>query len=167
LRRAEERGKWSEWRPSLTDWKDFISNTVLKTGRYEEPGKFGPPASKENLEALWKCSTGRVPAELLEFYSQADGVGAPGGGRFIVSIAEALGYNQYCRTDDTCREYCKPFDDLLFFADPGWTGDLFGYDLAQPDKPIIRWMAIGDDRDWKARDLKDLIEGWYPNRIGA
>ncbi len=151
----------------MTDWNRFITQAILKGGLHDKPGAFGPAAAKGELEAVWKYSDGKILSELLELLTQANGVFFPGGGWFIFDTNRILKDNEFCRTDQSCREHCKPFDDILFFADPGGTGDYFGYDLAQPDKPIIRWMAIGDDRDWKAKDLKDLIEGFFSGRIGA
>lgn len=83
-----------------------------------------------------------------------------------MDTAFILQANKGCRTNKSCLKSRKPFEDLLFFGEPG-TGDYFGYDLSKPERPIIRWMAIGDDRDWKAKDLRDLIEGWYAGRISA
>jgi hypothetical protein len=151
----------------IVNWKQVVTDAQLKGGIHPKPGKFGPPAAKAELESLQTAFGNRVPKDLIEFLSQANGSFEPGGGCFIMSVKSILSVKQQCQDlRNGFPETVRSFDDVLFFGDVG-TGDYFGYDLSDSAHPIIGWIAIGDERSFKAKNLKELIEGWYSGKIGG
>lgn len=153
------------------DWRAFINSlNSCSDSKFE----FNLPATKDELLTLQeKFKLSELPEELLELYTQTDGIEEYldnyNIGELIWSIERVIETNLEFRTYSDFKDLYMSFDQLLFVSDAG-NGDLFGFVTINGNfdrNDIFVWNHENDSCTWIAPDLKTFLEGWMNGSISV
>ena len=143
-------------------WKEYIQSATLVIILQSPQLNLTLIKSKEQLDV-------DLPTDLLELFSETNGVFDEFNCPLIWSTNQIIKDNLFFRTFNDYKDIYMPFDHLFFFSDAG-NGDLFGFPILngsiQRDDVFV-WDHESDSRKWVASSLKDFIEGWANSRISV
>lgn len=152
------------------NWKEYIAQ--LNVTRTNTSFHLNTPVPDNLLSTLKEqFSLVELPGELLQLYSQTNGIDETLGGQKISElvwpIERVMETNKSYRSNSDFKELYMSFDQLLFVADAG-NGDMFGYSTLNGkfDRwDIFAWNHENDSRTWIAPDLKTFVEWWLNGAI--
>ncbi len=131
------------------------------TKGYPSDAKFARPATEASILAVEQSLGLRIPAQLREFWLEADGFTADYGSRVIWSVSHLEEQNREFRTTPAFKDLYMPFDHLLLFGDH-IGGDHFAFavhaDGQIHKRDVFRWDHETDGRDWFASHLEQFLE---------
>ena len=164
------------------NWRELI--TGIYEGRSQQPGiagkpKFYPAASAGDIADAEVHLSATLPASIRSLLLQTNGVMdmmAIDGGEWFGSmwllwtVAEIVGRNRFYRAATEDGTYDSDFRELVFFADAGCDGILFGFPLID-DRAcaprVVVWHPIMDELDELAPSLEDFLRGWLTSTISV
>ena len=131
------------------------------TKSYASDAKFARPTTETRIVAVEQSLGIRLPAQLREFWLEADGFSADYGSRVIWSVNHLEEQNQQFRTTAGFKDLYMPFEHLLLFGDDSG-GDHFAFAIhadGQIHKNVVfRWDHETDSRAWYASRLEQFLE---------
>lgn len=145
------------------DWKGY----VLKLEKEDPEMDFEFPIAPSTrlLDELFLAfNLSELPPELVEFYTQTNGVieinnGAKIG-EFIWTIESVIERNKAFRNNEDFKELYMAFDQLLFFSETD-NGNLFGFITLNGkfDRiDVFVWDHETDSRTWVAPNLATFLK---------
>jgi hypothetical protein len=143
-------------------WRDLI--TAL-----DSTAQYVVGASEIQIVALQNALGVTLPEDLRALLRESNGIRDQYGFCIVWSVEEILLYNREMRTLPQYSSYCKPFTDLLFFADAG-NGDRFAFPIYQgevPQNAIFAWDHEDDARTEIAFSLGSYLEGWLSGTLSV
>src|SRR5262249_15115064 len=162
------------------NWCELISG-IMKPAP-EQPGiackpKFYPAASAEEIADGELRLDVRLPASIRSLLLETNGVMelmAIDGGEWFASewllwaICEVIEQNLLYRADYVKGEHERDFRKLVFFANAGCDGILFGFPVMEDGvcaPRVVVWHPIMDELDELAPSLEDFLRGWLTGTI--
>jgi len=162
------------------NWCELISG-IYET-RPEQPGiackpKFYPAASAEEIADGELRLDVRLPASIRSLLLETNGVMelmAIDGGDWFTSewllwaVCEVIEQNLLYRTDYVKGKHERDFGKLVFFANAGCDGILFGFPVMEDGvcaPRVVVWHPIMDELDELAPSLEDFLRGWLTGTI--
>jgi hypothetical protein len=158
------------WRERITE---LYSSRELAEGLL--PPRFHPPPAANEVAAAEARLGTTLPAALKSLWSDTDGVteemsvegqGVIEIGRIIWPLNELLLANLSQRCGN--NPYSREFPRLVFFAEAGCDGILFGFPVGVDgicESRVVVWHPIDDDLIDVAPSLDDFIVGWLKGTI--
>lgn len=144
-------------------WKELMSDiSPIYT--------FSKPINEDAMSHIEKQLNVEFPAELKSLLFETDGIVERHDYAewFLLWSSDViLRENLQIRSSEVLREFCQPFDNLLFFADSG-CGDFFGFlieDGVISTTDIYVWNHEDDSRPKVASSLKEFVVGWVNGKI--
>jgi hypothetical protein len=161
-------------------WRERISG--IYEARAERPGiasrpEFYPGASAEHTAFAQTRLSAIFPASLRTLLLETDGVmdmlAIDGGEWFesmwlLWSVQGIVDGNLSHRSMKRAGTYDRDFRELMFFADAGTDGILFGFPVMGDGvcaPCVVVWHPIEDDLDEVAPSLEDFLQGWLTGAI--
>jgi hypothetical protein len=163
-----------------TSWRDIIEQAYAAiahpAGRTSKP-RFSPPASTEDIAAAEDQLGRKLPPSLTSLLMETDGVtdmmSLRGGDYFenmwLIWPTERIVTESL---EDRSEYVVNPSDadtsDLVFFADAGVDGILFGFPPAGADScdtKVVVWHPLRGTVSDLADSLEDFVAGWLTGRI--
>jgi len=156
-------------------WSDSITGIyqtrVPQAGIVGKP-RFNPPASAEDIAGAKVRLNARLPVSLRSLLRETNGVMdmiAIDGGEWFDSmwllwtVAEIIDQNLSYRAATEDETYHRDFRKLVFFADAGSDGILFGFPVMENRvcaPRVVVWHPIEDQLGEFAASLEDFLTGW-------
>ena len=164
------------------NWCELIAG--IYEARAQQPGiagkpKFYPAASAGEIADAEARLNARLPASIRSLLLETNGVmdmmAIDGGEWFdsmwlLWSVAEIVERNRFFRAATDDGTYARDFRKVVFFADAGSDGVLFGFPVIE-DRACARrvavWNPIMDELDELAPSLEDFLRGWLTATISV
>jgi hypothetical protein len=152
-------------------WPEIIQKAYAVAGGECYP-RFRPPAQIATIESAEHDLGAEFPAELMEILLSADGVeevlthtaGDVVIGWLIWPVSQIVEENRRLRTETPENGNEGAIHDVLFFANAGVDGILFGYDPATAtegrSKAIVVWKPLSTTLTAVGYDLEVFLKRW-------
>jgi hypothetical protein len=162
------------------NWREFITGSYAVAP--EQPGiaskpEFYPGASEDEIAGAELRLNARLPAPLQSLLLESNGVmgmmAIDGGewfkeGWLLWTLAEVIEQNLWYRSETGKATYKRDFCKVVFFADAGSDGILFGFPVREDQicaPSIVVWYPIEDELEDIAASLEDFIRKWLTSTI--
>lgn len=137
-------------------WRETVSSL-------EPAAEFAIPASADEIQAIERVLSIKVPHELRELLAESNGISDQYGGGLVWPADRIVKDNVMFRS--SFEGLYMPFDSLLFFADAG-NGDQFAFAIkrgqaGEVDSDVYVWDHEDDSRRWYAASLIKYLEWWF------
>lgn len=154
------------------DEKERLREDLLELLRTLEPlVEFGPAASERDVESAERRLGITLPDELRTFLRASDGATTgveldsgeviPHATRLVWSVGEIT------RNHESQPPVPRP-PQVLFFADAGADGILFGYPIHSPSRvgpDVVAWDPLDDDPVPAAPSFRAWLEAWLTGAL--
>lgn len=161
-------------------WREFIAGIYADTP--EQPGIASKPefysgASADEIADAELRLNARLPASLRSLLLESNGVmgmmAIDGGDWFkehwlLWTLAEVIEQNLWYRSETGKETYRRDFCQVVFIADAGSDGILFGFPVEEDQicaPSIVVWYPIEDELEDIAASLEDFIRKWLTSTI--
>jgi hypothetical protein len=155
-------------------WRELVTSLV-NSPQYEGiPLEFREPAVIEGIISAEERLGVRFPDDLRSLLSETNGVyerWGDGSNREFVplySVKRIEEINHYYRTDEFCAMNYMPFENLLFFAEPGVDGVRFAFPITASGKhrnDVFVWWPQDDTRKRVASSLSDFLTDYLMGQL--
>jgi hypothetical protein len=162
------------------NWREFITDNYAVAP--EQPGiaskpEFYPGASTHEIADVELRLNARLPASIRSLLLESDGVmgmmAIDGGEWFkehwlLWTVAEVVEQNLWYRGESGKETYERDFRKVVFFADAGSDGILFGFPVREDRacaSHVVVWHPIEDELDDIASSLEDFLRKWLTSTI--
>lgn len=152
-----------------------LLKAIENNPKYEGlPLEFREPATPEQIKDVEQTLRVKFPDDLRLFLSETNGLYEryEDGRQFkrVYSLDYIAEINLYYRTDAFCADNFMPFENLLFFAQPGVDGVQFAFPITLKGKAkdnIFVWWPQNDTRQQIvfASSLKDFLRLWFTGNL--
>ncbi len=161
------------WRESITATYAIAPNQPGIAGR---PEFYSGASAQEIAQADLRLSA-TLPASLRSLLLESNGVmgmmAIDSGEWFeehwlIWTLAEVVERNFWFRGESAKETYKRDFRKVVFFADAGTDGILFGFPVMETQAcapNIVVWYPIDDELKDIASSLEDFIRKWLTSTI--
>ncbi len=122
---------------------------------------FHPPAESSTLTSAEQALQMTFPDDLRSFLTEMNGVYCPTLYLDVVwSTVEIVRLNLLMRQGE------ESLASLLFFADAGTDGVLFGFSMPEEaDPPVVAWYPYENVHKVVASSLEDFLHGWLGGKF--
>jgi cell wall assembly regulator SMI1 len=163
------------WRELITSIYETRSRQPWIAGKPE----FYPGASAGEIDAAEARLNARLPVSHRELLLESNGVMdmmSIDVGEWFASMwllwtaAEIVERNLWYRAATENGTYERDFRSLVFFADAGSDGILFGFPVMEArvcSPRVMVWHPIMDELDGLAPSLEDFLKGWLTSTISV
>lgn len=154
-------------------WRSRMNEIYESTP--QEPGargglEFFPPTSAANIAIAEAALQARFPDALRSLLLESDGVMDRGASMWLIwTLERIIEDNRSLRAKELQSLYERDFRSLVFFADAGADGILFGFPVvAGTCAPCVMvWHPIDDDLDPVATSLEEFVDRWLTDGIAV
>lgn len=161
------------WRDLITD----IYTNLAPHSSWEKRPEFFPSTSEVQLVRAEECVHGKLPMSFRSLLLETDGVMdmmlLDGGdwfasGWLLYSVEQMIKRNQFCRRTFNDESNQCDISQLVFFADAGCDGIMFGFPVlkgGECDSRVVVWHPLRDTVTELAPTLREFLYGWLTGVI--
>lgn len=136
-------------------WRETVS-------ALEPVAAFSSPASQEEIQAIERALSIKLPRELRELLAESNGISGSYGGGLVWPADRIVTDNVTFRS--SFDGLYMSFESLPFFADAG-NGDQFAFAIKRGQEgelhsDVYVWDHEDDSRRWYAGSLLKYLEWW-------
>jgi hypothetical protein len=162
------------------NWRESITATYAiapkQAGIASKP-EFYPGASAQEIADVEVRLNASLPASLRSLLLESNGVmgmmSIDGGDWFeehwlIWTLEEVFERNLWYRDESAKETYQRDFRKVVFFADAGSDGVLFGFPITENQAcapNIVVWCPVEDKLQDLASSVEDFIKKWLTSTI--
>jgi hypothetical protein len=144
-------------------WREFIESLGV-------PCNFRPPATQEMMVEAEQALHSTLPTDLRSFILESNGLYDEHEYSIIVwSIDEIVKTNLWFRQSEEYARSHMTFQSLLFFANAGVDGVLFGFRITASgevqNRHLIVWYPLEDSRPVVAFTIEDYLKRWLTGKL--
>lgn len=139
-------------------WKELIRK-IDETLIFD----FHPPAEPSALASAEQALQMTFPNALRSFLTEMNGIYCP---TFYLDVVWST--VKIVRLNLLMREREESLASLLFFADAGADGILFGFSMPEEaDSPVVVWYPYENCHKVVASSLENFLQGWLTGKFGV
>lgn len=162
------------------NWCEIISGIYEareKRPDYTTTPKFYPAAPPSEITDVETGVNARLPTSLRSLLLETNGVMEMmmvAGGEWFEStwllwpVERMLEKSRSCRERSGTRNGNHDFRKVVFFADAGCDGILFGFPVNEQracESRVVAWWPLRDEVSEVAPSLEEFLRGWLTDRI--
>jgi hypothetical protein len=162
------------------NWYEFITETYVAAPKHPgwvtKPQFYAGAPAQEIADAEFRLNA-TLPGSLRTLLLESNGImgmmAMDSGDWFeehwlIWTVAEVVKQNLWYRSASAKETYERDFSKVVFFADAGSDGILFGFPVTEGQAcapNIVVWYPIEDEIQDIASSVEDFIGKWLTNTI--